>query len=130
MDNLETESKEHILMGIIILIAIVFTFYLNVPSESITNFEECIAAGNPAMESYPRQCRDPISDRTFVEIIDDWWRLDDINLMEHESEDLIGCFGCSQPVNGTAMCVDPIFGMVFIEETAERYCNEDFEIIE
>jgi len=23
----------------------------------ITNFEECIAAGNPAMESYPRQCR-------------------------------------------------------------------------
>lgn len=24
---------------------------------SITNFEECIAAGNPAMESYPRQCR-------------------------------------------------------------------------
>jgi len=24
----------------------------------ITNFEQCIAAGNPAMESYPRQCRD------------------------------------------------------------------------
>ncbi len=24
---------------------------------SITNFEECIAAGNPAMESHPRQCR-------------------------------------------------------------------------
>ncbi len=22
----------------------------------VTNFEECIAAGNPAMESYPRQC--------------------------------------------------------------------------
>ncbi len=26
-------------------------------ASSITNFEECIAAGNPAMESYPRQCR-------------------------------------------------------------------------
>jgi len=26
-------------------------------TSSITNFEECIAAGNPAMESYPRQCR-------------------------------------------------------------------------
>jgi hypothetical protein len=25
-------------------------------ASSITNFEECIAAGNPAMESYPRQC--------------------------------------------------------------------------
>jgi len=35
--------------------------------DKITNFEECIAAGNPAMESYPRQCRDPISDRTFTE---------------------------------------------------------------
>ena len=26
-------------------------------ASSITNFEECIAAGNPAMESHPRQCR-------------------------------------------------------------------------
>lgn len=25
--------------------------------ESIINFEECVAAGNPVMESYPRQCR-------------------------------------------------------------------------
>src|SRR3989344_8105207 len=24
---------------------------------SVTNFEECVAAGNPVMESYPRQCR-------------------------------------------------------------------------
>ncbi|MDH3736819.1 MAG: hypothetical protein OEQ94_07350, partial [Nitrosopumilus sp.] len=24
---------------------------------SISNFKECIAAGNPAMESHPRQCR-------------------------------------------------------------------------
>lgn len=27
-----------------------------VPSE-VTNFEECVAAGNAVMESYPRQCR-------------------------------------------------------------------------
>ncbi len=26
-------------------------------SSSISNFEECAAAGNPVMESYPRQCR-------------------------------------------------------------------------
>ncbi|MDD4353868.1 MAG: hypothetical protein PHN56_05420 [Candidatus Nanoarchaeia archaeon] len=25
-------------------------------SSQITNFEECVAAGNPVMESYPRQC--------------------------------------------------------------------------
>lgn len=35
---------------------------------SITNFEECIAAGNPAMESHPRQCK--TSDgKHFVETI-------------------------------------------------------------
>ena len=28
-----------------------------VESSSITNFEECVAAGNSIMESYPRQCR-------------------------------------------------------------------------
>jgi hypothetical protein len=33
----------------------------------ITNFEECIKAGNPAMESYPRQCR--ANGKTFVEEI-------------------------------------------------------------
>lgn len=26
------------------------------PAQKITNFEECAAAGNPVMESYPRQC--------------------------------------------------------------------------
>ena len=35
----------------------------------IQNFEECIAAGYPAMESYPRQCRDPNTDTTFNEVI-------------------------------------------------------------
>jgi hypothetical protein len=27
------------------------------PAAVITNFEECVAAGNPVMESFPRQCR-------------------------------------------------------------------------
>jgi len=35
---------------------------------TINNFEECIAAGNPAMESYPRQCR-TADGKHFVEII-------------------------------------------------------------
>lgn len=35
---------------------------------SATNFEECIAEGNPAMESYPRQCR-TIDGKHFVESI-------------------------------------------------------------
>ena len=35
---------------------------------AVTNFEECAAAGNPIMESYPRQCRH--GDQLFVEEID------------------------------------------------------------
>jgi len=38
------------------------------PCGTIDSFEECIAAGFPAMESYPRQCRTS-DDRTFVEQI-------------------------------------------------------------
>ncbi len=36
----------------------------------INNFEECIAGGNPAMESYPRQCR-TMDGQHFVENIDE-----------------------------------------------------------
>ena len=39
-----------------------------VPLNEIKNFEQCIAAGNPAMESYPRQCS--ANGQTFVEEID------------------------------------------------------------
>lgn len=35
------------------------------PQKQVTNFDECVAAGNPVMESYPRQCRH--GDQTFVE---------------------------------------------------------------
>lgn len=38
------------------------------PKENtVQNFDECIAAGNPVMESYPRQCR--ANGKTFVEDI-------------------------------------------------------------
>ena len=35
--------------------------------QDITSFEECAAAGNPIMESYPRQCR--ANNKTFAEYI-------------------------------------------------------------
>jgi Immunoglobulin-like domain of bacterial spore germination. len=37
-------------------------------AKKITNFEECISAGHPVMESYPRQCKTP-DGKTFVEDI-------------------------------------------------------------
>ncbi|MFH1712471.1 MAG: hypothetical protein ABH846_04540 [Patescibacteria group bacterium] len=39
------------------------------PTE-ITSFEECVAAGNPIMESYPRQCATP-DGQSFTEVITD-----------------------------------------------------------
>ncbi len=38
------------------------------PMSNISSFEECVAAGNPVMESYPRQCR--AGDQTFVSLDD------------------------------------------------------------
>ncbi len=34
---------------------------------TVTNFEECAAAGNPVTESYPRQCR--ADGKTYVEVV-------------------------------------------------------------
>ena len=95
----------------------------------ISSFEECIAAGNPAMESYPRKCIDSKSDKTFTEVIDDVWMLDGIQLMQHETEGYFDCFGCSESLEGPAICIDPIPAMKLVTETSERYCNDKFEII-
>ncbi|MCF7871913.1 hypothetical protein K9L97_02660 [Candidatus Woesearchaeota archaeon] len=53
-----------ILLGIITLLVITAC-----QNEKITTFEECINAGNPVMESYPRQCTTE-KGQTFIEIID------------------------------------------------------------
>ncbi len=36
----------------------------------VENFEDCVRAGNPVMESYPRQCRDMNTDKSFTEELD------------------------------------------------------------
>lgn len=50
------------------IIIILASVLWNGELEKITNFEECAAAGNPVMESYPRQCRDA-EGNLFVEVI-------------------------------------------------------------
>lgn len=53
-----------VVMGLAVVIGLVFYYgvssfaYLRRPKPSqITNFQECVQAGYPVMESYPRQCR-------------------------------------------------------------------------
>lgn len=50
-----------------IVFGLMIVLVLGCAKETITNFEECINAGYPVMESYPRQCSD--GSNTFVEII-------------------------------------------------------------
>ena len=125
----EKEAKDklklfYVLLGLLILAVLIFFFIQT--KEEVTNFEDCIAAGNPAMESYPRQCIH--KDQHFVEDIS--WRTDSIELRQHEIEKTYGCFGCSTATDGPALCIDPIFEMKSVEETPSRHCNSDFEVIE
>ena len=128
---MEKKFVQMLVISVILGLIIIFIAYSYASQVKITNFDECIAAGNPAMESYPRQCM--ANGQTFVEEIDDAWRLDDIQLMQHETEGYFGCFGCSVPSGGEetgqAMCVDPAFEMKPAEETAERYCDEEFNVV-
>ena len=59
-----------IIIAILIIVGFGVTWKLTkkeAPPFRITNFEECAKAGNPVMESYPRQCRH--GDKTFTENI-------------------------------------------------------------
>lgn len=53
---------------LILIIAWIFVgFIMGGPELEVGNFEECALAGNPIMESYPRQCRS--GEKTYVENI-------------------------------------------------------------
>ncbi len=59
-----------IIIGIIIIISggISAYFYLKTPQIEVKNFNDCLKAGYPIMESYPRQCKIP-EGKNFVEDI-------------------------------------------------------------
>lgn len=60
-----------IFIGLLLIVTGVFLAdnYLKFnPEIQVNSFEECVAAGNPVMESYPRQCRH--GEKTFIEEFD------------------------------------------------------------
>lgn len=59
----------------IIIIAFGVAYWLFGPVSKISSFEDCVNAGYPIMESYPRQCKTP-DGRTFTEIIPpiEWYK--------------------------------------------------------
>ena len=52
---------------LLVLFALMLIIFTGCSKVKVTNFEECVRAGNPVMESYPRQCRH--GDQTFVEVV-------------------------------------------------------------
>lgn len=83
-----------------------------VPEVTITNFEECVSAGNPVMESYPRQCRDA-GGRLFTEDISS-----DYEQPAPSGECMVG--GCSGQICGEASEVSGM--MTTCEFRAEYAC--------
>ena len=70
MDMTGVRTTTLIGIGIVLIIIAALLLSLSANTErqrvaSITNFDECAAAGYPIMESYPEQCRVP-DGRTFV----------------------------------------------------------------
>lgn len=61
-------KKVAVIIAIIIFVGFVAFLQLDKKEQDlITNFKECVDAGNPVMESYPRQCR--YENKTFIEDI-------------------------------------------------------------
>tara|TARA_Y100000310_G_scaffold325482_1_gene389012 strand:+ start:779 stop:934 length:156 start_codon:yes stop_codon:yes gene_type:complete len=50
--------------------------------------------------------------------------------MQHESEGFYNCFGCNEPEEGPALCIDPAIEMKQVDETESMYCDEEFNVIE
>ncbi len=80
---------------------------------SITNFEECIAAGNPAMESHPRQCRTPDGNHFFEEIV----------TMSYSCSGDAGCFTdyVTRIVDGDTIYTDTLKIRLSLTNTPESF---------
>jgi len=86
----------------------------------ITSFEECVAAGNPVMLSYPPRCK-TADGKTFTEELP-VWKTDRITMMRLP-EGNVACFGC-----GATKCISPIPGLEVVEETEEQHCTDALEV--
>ena len=85
------KSKKYFFVILIILLIVLGYFFFFVKkAENITNFDECISAGYPVMESYPEQCRTR-DGKTFTrEIGTELEKLDLIRVFSPRPNDVIG----------------------------------------
>ena len=57
MNDRRKKAVKQIAFGVILLIIAGLSYWFSDRAPAIANFAECVAAGNPVMESYPRQCK-------------------------------------------------------------------------
>lgn len=79
--NTKTSVKNYLVVILPPVLVVLIIFFLIMPKvrenreaensnkTQVSNFEECVAKGNPVMESYPRQCRH--NDVLYIEEIED-----------------------------------------------------------
>jgi len=105
---------------VIAIVGISLFAYLNKPT--ISSFEECAAAGNPVLESYPPRCK-TADGKTFTQSLPAW-KTDGITMMRIPETGNLACFGC-----GATQCRDPIPTLEVVEETEEQHCTVTFEVV-
>ncbi len=120
------KSRAIILVFVFLIIGVgIYLLYLGledteiIPDDGkITNFEQCAAAGNPVMESYPRQCR--ADGQTFVEEIDDMPATEDetIDVNQKDLDPL-------DDLGNSAQLANP--ASVYCEQEGGEIENREFE---
>lgn len=113
-----------IVIFIIVLIGVLLVLYGALQNSSqveVSSFEECVAAKNPVLESFPPQCK--TNGKTFTQTLPDW-KADEVSMMRIPNSGQLACFGC-----GAFECKTPAPDLKLIEETPDRHCTENFEVV-
>ena len=116
-----SSRKKHLSFGVIagaisVAIFILYLGYNNIKINSINSFDECAQAGNPVMESYPRQCR--ANGITYIEKIRDDSPLAILQIDKSENGRFIHIERGNYIINSEAEW-DEIFGKMDVEPNVD-----------
>ncbi len=137
------EKEIQLLISIfVIFIALMIVGIAMNQTKEITNFQECVKAGNPVSESFPRQCQagDKIFVEQIIQVLEDFGSkivyvtsYSNISLIEKDCEDRGGFFNqCGNLCAPSAeVCIqicaytcENISGANILKEKAKEFCGK------